>query len=149
MHKNFKDNIFVGMQGILFAVFFLQTGYDYHLPDMLKYAGILLFLTGCLIVLTAMIQLNKNLTAFPTPKERAALYTSGLYSVVRHPIYTGVILIFIGLSFFWISLYKLLISIALVILFYFKTAYEEKQLEIKYEGYGDYKIKTSKFFPGF
>lgn len=149
MHKTLKDNIFVGIQFLIFGIFFLPIENNYQIPDVVKYPGLMIFLTGCIITLMAMIQLNRNLTVFPTPKERAVLYTKGLYNFARHPIYTGVILTFLGLSFFSLSFYKLLISIILIFFFHFKTAYEEKQLEQKFSEYSDYKTKTGKFFPGF
>ncbi len=147
MHKNLKDNFFVGIQFLLFGLFFLQPDLGYNLPEIIKYPGLLIFLNGGLVSLISMIQLNRNLTAFPTPKENAFLYTGGIYSLARHPIYTGVILIFLGLTFYSLSVYKFLITSGLVILFYFKSEYEEEQLKKKYKEYEEYKKKTGRFFP--
>ncbi|MBK8668305.1 MAG: isoprenylcysteine carboxylmethyltransferase family protein [Saprospiraceae bacterium] len=149
MHQNFKDNFFVGLQFLLFGLFFLKPDLGYTLPEVIKYPGLLIFLMGGITALASMIQLNRNLTAFPTPKEKAFLYTGGLYGFVRHPIYTGVILIFLGLTFYSLSVYKLLITCSLVILFYFKSDYEEQQLKKKYQDYEEYKNKTGRFFPKF
>jgi protein-S-isoprenylcysteine O-methyltransferase Ste14 len=149
MHENLKDNLFVGIQFLLFGLFFLQPDMGYILPEFIKWPGLFIFLMGGVIAFISMIQLNRNLTAFPTPKEKAFLYTGGLYGFVRHPIYTGVILIFFGLTFYWLSIYKLLITFGLMILFYFKTDYEEKQLLEKYKDYEEYKNITGRFFPKF
>jgi protein-S-isoprenylcysteine O-methyltransferase Ste14 len=147
MHENLKDNLFVGIQFLLFGLFFLQPDMEYFIPEFIKWPGLLIFLMGGVIAFISIIQLNRNLTAFPTPKEKAFLYTGGLYRFARHPIYTGVILIFFGLTLYWLSIYKLLITFGLMILFYFKTDYEEKQLLEKYKDYDDYKNKTGRFFP--
>jgi protein-S-isoprenylcysteine O-methyltransferase Ste14 len=149
MHQNLKDNIFVGIQFLLFGLFFLELDLRYHLPDVIKYPGLLMFLIGSILTLVSMIQLNRNLTAFPTPKEKAFLYTGGLYGFVRHPIYTGVILIFLGLAFYSLSVFKFLITCSLLLLFYFKSAYEEEQLKKKYRDYEEYKNITGRFFPKF
>lgn len=149
MHKNLKDNLFVAIQFILFVVFFLRINLGNLLPDFFKIPGIILFVFGSFIVFVSILQLDKNLTAFPTPKDKAELYTGGLYQFARHPIYTGVIFTFLGMSLFWLSWYKVLITIILIILFWFKSTYEESQLIQKFPNYVDYKKTTPRFFPGF
>ncbi len=149
MHQNLKDNFFVGIQFLLFGLFFLKLDLGYNLPEVIKYPGLLMFLMGGILTLVSMIQLNRNLTAFPTPKEKAFLYTGGVYGFARHSIYTGVILIFLGLTFYSLSVYKFLITCWLVILFYFKSGYEEEQLKKKYRDYEEYKNITGRFFPKF
>jgi protein-S-isoprenylcysteine O-methyltransferase Ste14 len=147
LHQNIKDNLFVAAQFALFTTFFFSIDLGYSFPYFFRSLGPIVFMFGCLIAIIAIVQLNKNLTAFPTPKEKAILYTGGLYHFVRHPIYTGVIVIFLGLTLWWLSVYKLLITTLLAILFYFKSAYEEKQLRIKFEGYNAYTKATGRFLP--
>jgi protein-S-isoprenylcysteine O-methyltransferase Ste14 len=72
----------------------------------------------------------------------------GVYGVVRHPMYLGVLVILIGL-FFWSSS---LISISLWIGFFFfydrMASYEEKDLiRIFGDQYGDYQKRVGKWFP--
>ena len=109
--------------------------------------GLIISFFGGLIILLALLQLNKNLTPFPTPKNNATLLENGLYKYMRHPIYTGIILLFIGFSIYQNSLYKLSITLLLVILFHFKSNYEEQCLEQKFPDYKIYKTKTGRFFP--
>ena len=150
LHNNLKDNIFVIAQFSLFVIFWMNPEFKYvnFLSD-LKYPGLLLSLTGLVICGVSILQLNKNLTAFPTPKESARLYSGGIYQYIRHPIYTGVIMIFAGLSLYFGSEFKLSITLMLIILFYFKSAYEEVQLSKKFPEYEQYKSKTGKFLPVF
>jgi protein-S-isoprenylcysteine O-methyltransferase Ste14 len=42
-----------------------------------------------------------------------------------------------------------MITIALIVLFYFKSEYEESQLISKYRDYSEYKNNTGRFFPWF
>lgn len=109
--------------------------------------GLLIAVFGGIIIILALLQLNKNLSPFPTPKNNTTLLQNGLYKYRRHPIYTGIILLFTGYSVFQNSFYKLGISLLLVILFYFKSNYEEQRLEQKFPDYKLYKNKTGKFFP--
>ena len=103
--------------------------------------------TGFLIVIISIIQLNKSLTPFPTPKENAVLNTKGLYKYVRHPIYAGIIVFTVFFGLYNLSLFKILIGILLFVLFYFKSNYEEKLLLDKFENYTDYIKNTKKFIP--
>ncbi|MBK8052152.1 MAG: isoprenylcysteine carboxylmethyltransferase family protein [Saprospiraceae bacterium] len=148
LHKNLKDNTYVIAQFTLFALFFLNpelTGLE--LCTFLKLPALLLFISGIVVCIVSILQLNHNLTAFPTPKESARLYTGGLYKYIRHPIYTGVIMIFFGMSLYWSSVYQLMITTALIVLFYYKSAYEEEQLTNKFSEYKSYKSHTGRFFP--
>ena len=143
-----KDLLFVGIQFLLLTLFFTPF-FRISFPSIvfLKYPGAVISITGFLIILIAILQLNKNLTPFPTPKQGGSLIKTGLYKYIRHPIYTGVFLATLGLGFFNNSLWQLCISVVLLILFYFKSSYEESLLIEKYEDYKKYKESTNRFFP--
>lgn len=102
---------------------------------------------GFLISALSVLQLNKNLTVFPTPKTDSELITFGMYKLSRHPIYTGLILFTFGYAFYKVSFLKLVIALILLLLFYFKTNYEEQQLLQKFSDYKEYKKKINRFFP--
>ncbi len=147
MKINWKDKLLVSIQFLLFISFLIDFNWSLGFSTFIQKIGLLSFTLGLIIITISFIQLNKNLTAFPTPKKNAVLLSNGLYKFVRHPIYTGVILTFLGYSFYQNSVYKLLITILLIILFHFKTNYEEQQLEKKFSNYKLYKSKTGKFLP--
>ncbi|HTO17432.1 MAG TPA: isoprenylcysteine carboxylmethyltransferase family protein [Edaphocola sp.] len=148
MQKSKKDLFFVSLQLLLFLAL---------IPDLKELAilfprfiypiGIVLLISGVIIVLTALLQLNKNLSPFPTPKTGGHLIQTGLFHYVRHPIYSGIILSAFGLAFFSGSGSRLLVCFLLYVLFYFKSNYEELKLIQVYPEYIDYKKRTTKFFP--
>lgn len=143
-----KDFIFVGVQFLLLIIFFIPFfKISFQSIMFLKYPGAVISITGFLIILIAIIQLNKNLTPFPTPKDGGSLIKTGLYKYIRHPIYTGIFLATIGLGFYNNSLWQICIALTLLILFYFKSSYEESLLIEKYEEYKKYKESTNRFFP--
>lgn len=143
-----KDFIFVGVQFILLTIFFTPFfKISFQSLIFLKYPGAVISIMGFLIILIAIIQLNKNLTPFPTPKEGGSLIKTGLYKYIRHPIYTGIFLATIGLGLFNNSLWQICIAVTLLILFYFKSSYEESLLTEKYAEYKKYKETTNRFFP--
>ena len=110
-------------------------------------AGILISIFGIVIVIWAVLQLKNSLTAYPTPKDNSQLITNGLYHFVRHPIYTGILLFCFGYAMYSQSIWRLIISLSLLILFNFKAKYEEKKLTEKFSDYPLYCKTTGRFFP--
>jgi len=147
LNKNYKDYWFVVIQFVLFFCFIFDVDWSMKLGLLIQKIGLGIAFFGGIIITLALLQLNKNLSPFPTPKNNATLLENGLYKYMRHPIYTGIILLFLGYSVYQNSVYKLLISILLVILFYFKSNYEEERLGQKFPDYKNYKTKTGRFFP--
>lgn len=141
------DIIYVCIQFILLAIFFVPIiPTSFQLFSFVKYIGAIISLLGFVVILVAILQLNKNLTPFPTPKERGELINTGLYKFVRHPIYSGIFLGSFGIALYTGSYWQLFVSITLLILFYFKSNYEESLLIQKYTDYKEYMKKTRKFF---
>ncbi len=145
-----KDYLLVVFQIILFLLFYFNYPFlIFELPNWIKTIALSAIIIGILIFALAMIQLNKSLSPFPTPKSGSRLVQTGLYKFVRHPIYTGILFGFIGFSVYTESAYRIFISIILYMLFVYKSTYEERQLIKKYEAYEKYKRSTGRFFPKF
>lgn len=81
--------------GLLVLALWLTPSYS---PPWLIWGGWGLAWAGLLVLLLAAWQLGRNLTALPKPKPNGYLVQTGLYRVVRHPIYCGVLLWAIGSS---------------------------------------------------
>ena len=146
MKSKNKDFVYVGIQFLLFAIYFLAEPYFSAQFEKLRF-GLWLSVFGAMIVLISIIQLNKSLSPFPSPIEGGSLITSGLYSIVRHPIYLGLLLFFLGYSIYSGSIFRIAITFLLAVLFHYKASYEETQLLDKYPDYINYSSKTSKIFP--
>lgn len=142
-----KDLLFVTIQFILLIFFYIPVIPNvFQTSSIIKYTGAIVSILGFLIIVIAVLQLNKNLTPFPTPKENGVLINTGLYKYVRHPIYSGIFLAAIGIAFYTGSYWQLTISAILLVLFYFKSKYEESLLIEKYKDYENYKKVTRRFF---
>lgn len=145
-----KDIAFVGIQIVFFILYVIPApSYSFDLSIWLHYASLMLAAVGLVVVTLAIVQLNKNLTPFPTPKATGSLIQTGLYRYVRHPIYSGILLMAVGFGIFQESTWKLSISVLLWVLFYFKSRYEETLLMKQYPDYEAYRRRTSRFFPNF
>ena len=142
-----KDILLVTIQFILLTIFYIPVFTSvFNVPFIIKYLGVIVSILGFLIIVIAILQLSKNLTPFPTPKENGSLINTGLYKYVRHPIYSGIFLAAIGIAFYTGSYRQLAISFILLILFYYKSKYEESLLIEKYNEYENYKKGTRRFF---
>ncbi len=148
MRRKYKDYSFVGIQLLLFIVYILAP--NYLLLNLSKFwntAGLATAMLGFLIILVAMLQLNTNISPFPTPTKNSTLLKTRVYYYVRHPIYSGILIATLGLTFYSNNGFRLLITSALLILFYFKSNYEEQLLKTKFSDYKNYMLQTDRFFP--
>lgn len=146
MEINLKDMLLVSIQLLLFVFYALAVDGSLGFSFIILKGGLFISGIGTLILLLALLQLNKNLSPFPTPRNSAVLIQHGLYKWVRHPIYSGIIFMLLGYSVYQNSIYKLFITGLLMLLFHIKSNYEEQQLLKKFPDYVAYKRKTGKFF---
>ena len=76
------------------------------------------------------------------------LITDGIFAHVRHPMYLGIILIYLGWLISTLSLLALIPWIAVIALYSKMADYEEKQLERKFGSrYAEYKKRVPKWIP--
>lgn len=142
----FKDYIFVSVQLLLFVVYFLPIQiYDIQLPGWLRYSGLVLLCISLILGGIALLQLNTKLSPFPTPVASGKLITRGAYRISRHPIYTALIFTGVGYAIYTASVYKMLVTCILWILFYYKSLYEENLMTEKFPEYDAYKKETRRF----
>jgi protein-S-isoprenylcysteine O-methyltransferase Ste14 len=148
MPLTYRDYTYVLLQFVLFGLYLFEPkGWELQLPSALQYVGLGLSGLGAVVVVLAMLQLNRSLSPFPTPKVEGELIESGLYRYVRHPIYSGIILLTVGYALFVGSGYKLLVALALWVLFHLKSSYEEQRLQERYADYSAYQERTGRFWP--
>ena len=110
--------------------------------------GIVLMLLGGALAVGGLIALgNNNLTALPFPKEDASLVTRGPYAIVRHPIYSGLIVGAVGWALYLEAPLTLLFAAGLFVLFDLKTRREEAWLVERFPEYRAYRQHTKKLLP--
>ncbi|MCC7445876.1 MAG: isoprenylcysteine carboxylmethyltransferase family protein [Anaerolineae bacterium] len=110
-------------------------------------AGLLIGFFGVGLIMVGALNLGTNLSVFPRPVDDGALVQTGLYGIVRHPIYSGVILSALGWSLFRASIPALILTVVLVVFFDQKARREERWLEQKYPDYGSYRQRVRKLIP--
>ena len=70
------------------------------------------------------------------------MISSGLYGLVRHPMYAATVLLFLSMPIVLGSLYSLLVFLAYPLIIANRIRHEEKFLARELEGYGDYQKKV-------
>lgn len=142
------DIVFVSIQLLLFLAYILPVAWaPFTVSGNVKLITLSVSILGVVILAIALLGLKSNLTPFPSPKTNATLIQTGLYKYIRHPIYTGIIFTAFGLGFYNESAWKLATALALLLLFYVKSVYEEKQLIKSFPAYLSYRKKTGRFIP--
>jgi protein-S-isoprenylcysteine O-methyltransferase Ste14 len=109
--------------------------------------GLALMLAGLVVMLLAFRGLGPALTATPVPRARAGLRTSGLYARVRHPIYTGLLLLMGGVIVRGPDPAAVAWFVVLAALLTVKALWEERMLAREYPAYSDYMRTTGRFLP--
>ena len=122
-------------------------GITFEMPTWLDLGAVVLGFFGAVVITFGIINMNENLTPFPTPRRNSSLISGGIYKYIRHPIYSGIILLFLAYGLYTGSIGRLIITIILSIVFYFKTELEEELLIERFPGYRHYKGVTGRFFP--
>jgi protein-S-isoprenylcysteine O-methyltransferase Ste14 len=109
--------------------------------------GPLLMIAGVVAVVVGVVDMGSSLSPWPVPTGDE-LITDGIFSLMRHPIYAGLLGIMAGFSVSTGSAPRLLLTAALWYVLDLKSEYEEKQLVKEYSEYKTYKENVpGKFFP--
>lgn len=117
-------------------------------PQNLRVAGILLYTLGLLTAILGRLQLGSSWSDIETPRaaEKLPVVSRGIYSYIRHPIYTGDLLMLLGLELALNSWFVLgIVALAPMVLRF--AVKEEKMLADRLSGYGDYVQRTKRFIP--
>ncbi len=132
---------------LLLAFFTAPAGDDWTVPGWLAVGAAIVANAGGAVLILSAINLGRSLTAMPTPAERGTLKTTGLYRIVRHPLYTGLLALVLGRAITSGSLAKAGLGTVLFALLVAKARWEEQMLARRYADYGAYAARTPRFLP--
>ena len=143
----------MAVQFLLFSLIFFAPGkLGWQWTPAASTAGHLLggalILYGVIMLGSGLVNLGRNFQTLPTPKENASLVTNGAYRWVRHPIYSGIILGWIGWGTFRSAELTIILVIVLLVPFFaIKTGREERLLKEAFPEYSDYQKRVRKLIP--
>ena len=139
---------FVAVQAVLLVVLVALPAEDHwSTAGIVGTAGDVLVVVGFVLLGVAAVALGRSLTPTPVPVDDGELRTSGPYRSVRHPIYTGVLVIVVGLTLRSGSWPTLVVATVTTAFFHVKAAWEEGRLAERYPEYPAYAARTPRFVP--
>jgi protein-S-isoprenylcysteine O-methyltransferase Ste14 len=109
--------------------------------------GVVLIVAGAGLMLAAILHLRRGLTPLPYPKEGAALIQTGPFALVRHPIYSGSLVLALGWALCTRSWLTLGYGAVLFTILDSKARREERWLTERFPEYTDYRRRVRKLVP--
>jgi len=117
--------------------------------QLLMILGIAMIIIGCLANIMGRFNLGKNWSNQIKIYKEQTLVQTGMYRIVRHPLYASIILMFYGgclvyknILAFWA------VSIVFIPFMYYRAKQEEMLLLQRFADYKEYKQRTGMLFPG-
>jgi len=139
----------VGQFTIMLAMVVL--GLEFHgapsLPRQGIIAGGIAMGIGGLLAIAGAAALRNRLTPFPEPTRNSQLVQSGIYSLLRHPLYASIVLTSLGWGFFRQSWPTLWLLVPTALFFDAKARREETALRQAFPDYSLYARRVSRFIP--
>lgn len=119
-----------------------------HVPTAVVIAGNVLVLVG-LIAAQAVVMQNNFAGASIQVEEEQPLVSTGMYGVVRHPMYSGALVMMFGMPLALDSYWGLLVTASAVPILVLRILDEESLLRTELAGYADYSAKVRwRLIPG-
>ena len=141
-----KQGLVVKLSGLMFIAAFVLAGLGvrfgwYVLPPWVSITAAAVFLLGYLVY-AEVLRENAYLSRTIQVQENQQVITTGLYGVVRHPMYAATVLLFLAMPLMLGSLYALAVMAAYPLLIAVRIRDEESLLEQVLEGYRAYQRKV-------
>ena len=136
----------VALSGIMFMVAFvvaaLNFRFSWHLlPDCVIWISVTMFLLSYLMY-AEVIRENAFLSRTIEVQENQKVIDTGLYGIVRHPMYSATIILFLSIPLILGSLISFFIMLAYIPIIAIRINNEEQILEKGLKGYKEYKQKV-------
>eukprot|EP01083_Nonionella_stella_P116456 346031_1 len=110
---------------------------------ILKWLSCLMLLISYYLLGQSFLQCTFLSPILRIQKERShKVISNGVYGVIRHPMYSGIILSAFSTPIVLESVYGFMISVIIILVFIYRTGIEEKMLEKGLDGYKRYKEKV-------
>ncbi len=136
----------IALSGIMFLVGFVVAGLDYRfqwikLPEWVVTVGAVVFLTAYGLY-AEVLRENTYLSRTIEVQENQKVIDTGLYGIVRHPMYAVTILMFLSMPIVLGSWIAFIIFLTYPFIIAGRIKNEEKVLEEGLDGYKEYKEKV-------
>ena len=143
-----SQKLVIGLSLLMFIGAFVVAGLNFRfkwleLPLWSSIAGAGVFLIAY-ILYAEVLRENAYLSRTIEVQEGQKVIDTGLYGVVRHPMYMVTLFLFLSMPFVLGSLFSFIIMLAYIPIIVVRIINEEKFLEKELRGYAEYKKKVKK-----
>jgi len=144
--KRQEQSLVVKLSGLMFLLGFIVAGLGfrfnlYTLPKGVSIGAAVVFLVAY-ILYAEVLRENTYLSRTIEAQENQKVIDTGLYGIVRHPMYSVTLLLFLSMPLVLGSIYSFLIFLAYPFIIAKRIKDEEKFLEKELDGYREYKQKV-------
>ena len=134
------------ISGIIFLLAFILAGLNFrfgwfNLPSIVVIIASVIFLLAY-IMYAEVLRENEYLSRTVEVSENQKVVDSDLYGIVRHPMYTSTIFLFLSMPLVLDSIFSFIVMLVYPIIIIFRIRNEEKVLENELIGYKEYKEKV-------
>lgn len=136
--------IFLGI-GLVGSVYAAEASSSVALP--LKIGGVLLFIIAIVMLLKARRDLGRSFGIHPRPLDGAVFVRRGIYAKLRHPMYSAVVLICLGVAVTQPTRWVLAAAAINIVFYLIKARYEESLLRQRYPEYEQYQRESRGVIP--
>lgn len=136
----------VALSGVMFVASFVVAGFNFKfawttLPEWITWVGVAIFLLSYVLYAEVMRE-NAYLSRTIEIQQGQQVVDTGLYGIVRHPMYSVTLLLFLSMPIVLGSVWAFLIFLVYPFIIAARLLDEEKFLEEELEGYREYKQKV-------
>ena len=136
----------IALSGLMFLAAFVVAGLNFRfgwivLPDWVSYVSAVVFLLAYGLY-AEVLRENVWLSRTVEVQENQKVIDTGLYGVVRHPMYMSTLLLFLAMPLVLGSVISFVIMLAYIPIIAKRIRNEELVLESGLEGYADYKKRV-------
>ena len=141
-----EQSLVIKLSGLMFVCGFVLAGLNFRfrwllLPGWVSWAAAALFLLAYLLY-AEVLRENAYLSRTVEVQENQKVIDTGLYGVVRHPMYAATLLLFLSMPLVLGSVISFAVFLTYPIIISKRIVNEEQVLERGLEGYADYKQRV-------
>ncbi len=138
-----EQKIVIVLSGVMFIAAFIVAGLNFRfgwivLPNWIVYVATAVFLLGY-ILYAEVLRENAYLSRTVEIQENQKVIDTGLYGIVRHPMYMSTFLLFLSMPLVLGSVISFVIMLVYIPIIAKRISNEEQVLEEGLAGYSDYK----------
>lgn len=144
--KQKEQDLVVKLSGLMFIVGFVIAGLDFRfqwwpMPRPVAIVGAVVFLVAY-ILYAEVLRENAYLSRTIEVQENQKVIDTGLYGMVRHPMYSATLLLFLAMPIVLGSILAFVVFLAYPFIIAKRIKHEEAFLEQELTGYAEYKQKV-------